>query len=73
MRVDNIPLAELRRVAGLTQTELAKRWGRGQRAVSHLESRSDWLLSSLADYLQAAGAHATLSIRIGEEEFTYRL
>lgn len=73
MRVDNIPLAEIRRLAGLTQTELAKRWGKGQRAVSGIERRSDWLLSNLSDYLQAAGAHATLSIRIGDEEFTYRL
>ncbi len=58
-------LAAVRKAAQLTQTELAERMGIGQSALSSLERRDDLLLSTLASYLEAAGAtevtiHATL-------------
>jgi DNA-binding XRE family transcriptional regulator len=49
-------LSEIRKAAALTQAELAKRLGKGQAAVSRIESRDDVLLSTLADYAAAAGA-----------------
>ena len=49
-------LAEIRKFATQTQSELAERMGIGQAAVSRLESRDDLLLSTLAEYAAAAGA-----------------
>jgi transcriptional regulator with XRE-family HTH domain len=42
----------------MTQSEVAKKLGVGQAAVSRLESREDMLLSTLYDYLTATGADA---------------
>lgn len=49
-------LAEIRKAAGLTQEDLAKRLGKRQAAISRVESRGDVLLSTLGDYLAATGA-----------------
>ena len=49
-------LAEIRKIAEQTQSDLASRMGVNQPAVSRLESRHDILLSTLADYAAAAGA-----------------
>jgi len=49
-------LAVVRSAANLTQTELARRLGVGQAAVSKVERQDDWLLSTLAAYIRAAGA-----------------
>ena len=49
-------LAEIRKAAALTQTDLAKNMGIQQGAVSRIESRDDVLLSTLAAYAAAAGA-----------------
>jgi DNA-binding XRE family transcriptional regulator len=49
-------LAEIRKVAAQTQTELAERMGIGQAAVSRIEGREDLLPSTLAHYAAAAGA-----------------
>jgi transcriptional regulator with XRE-family HTH domain len=49
-------LAEIRKAAALTQTDLAKNMGVQQGAVSRIENRDDVLLSTLAEYAAAAGA-----------------
>ena len=49
-------LAEIRKFAAQTQSELAERMGIGQAAVSRIEGREDLLLSTLAEYAAAAGA-----------------
>ena len=49
-------LAEIRKFAAQTQSELAERMGIGQAAVSRIEGRDDLLLSTLAEYAAAAGA-----------------
>ena len=49
-------LRGFRKRAGLTQNELASRLQIGQGALSHLEKRSDILLSTLRDYIEALGA-----------------
>jgi transcriptional regulator with XRE-family HTH domain len=49
-------LAVIRKAAELTQDELAEKLGIGQGDVSKLEHRGDVLLSSLLNYLTAAGA-----------------
>lgn len=49
-------LKEIRKLAGLSQAELAARLNIGQAALSRMENRRDILVSSLRDYLAALGA-----------------
>lgn len=56
-------LAMVRKVANLTQQELAESLGISQVAVQRSEQRNDMLLSTLRRYLQAAGAELELTIR----------
>lgn len=64
-------LAELRRQgAAMTQTELARRWGRAQSRVSSLEAditRPE--VSTLMEYVHALGGH--LEIRVTVNDHTY--
>lgn len=57
-RIYAMNLAMIRKAAQMTQTEVARKLGVGQAAVSRLESREDMLLSTLYDYLTATGADA---------------
>jgi len=67
-------LASIRKAADLTQAELAERMGIKQAAVSGLEAREDMLLSTLANYLRAAGAsEARVVITIGGQQIEYPL
>jgi transcriptional regulator with XRE-family HTH domain len=58
-----LPLAELREAQHLTQAELAKRLHIGQEAVSKLEHRTDMYLSTLSDFVRAAGGSLELTAR----------
>jgi len=49
-------LAAIRKAGSLTQEQIAERLGVTQGAVSQMERRPDMLLSTLRDYLVAAGA-----------------
>jgi predicted transcriptional regulator/DNA-binding XRE family transcriptional regulator len=49
-------LRTIRKDAGLTQVELAKRLKISQSALSHIEQRSDILISTLQAYIEALGA-----------------
>jgi ribosome-binding protein aMBF1 (putative translation factor) len=52
-------LATIRQAANLTQRALADAMGVNQSEVSRIEARTDLLLSTLANYLAAAGAEHT--------------
>lgn len=58
-----LPLSELREAQQLTQAELAKRLNIGQHAVSKLEHRADMYLSTLSDFVRAAGGSLELTAR----------
>lgn len=49
-------LKEIRKLAGITQAELAVRMSIKQATLSRMENRRDMLVSSLRDYLAAVGA-----------------
>ncbi|MGI8592616.1 MAG: helix-turn-helix domain-containing protein [Nakamurella sp.] len=69
-----VNLAAIRQAADLTQVEPAQRMGIKQAAVSSLERRDDLLLSTLANYLAAAGASiARVVVTIGGNEVEYPL
>lgn len=60
---DNI--AAIRKAAQCTQVEMAERLGVAQSVVSRTERGKDMLLSTLANYLTAAGAEsASLIVRV---------
>jgi hypothetical protein len=44
-----------------------------QGGVSQMERRGDMLLSTLSQYLDALGAHARITIAIGERTFSHDL
>lgn len=69
-----VNLAAIRHAAALTQIELSERLGVGQGAVSKLENQDDWLLSTLAGYIKAAGAQdARLVVHINGQEIEWPL
>jgi DNA-binding XRE family transcriptional regulator len=53
-------LRDLRRARTLTQKRIAKKLGIGQESVSKLEGRSDMMLSTLRNYVEAMGGHLSL-------------
>lgn len=68
-----INLATIRQAAALTQTEMAQRLGISQGSVSRMEGQGDWLLSTLADYMRAAGVeNARIAVTVNGQgmEFT---
>lgn len=53
-------LRDLRQAMELTQEKMAKELGIGQESVSRLENRSDLLISTLRDYVEAMGGKLNL-------------
>jgi predicted transcriptional regulator len=68
-----IDLASLRRTVGVTQVELAEALGTSQGQISRMERQQDMLVSTLASYLAALGAHASLVVDVGEQTVTHDL
>lgn len=57
-----LELAELRKKAGLSQTELANKMGISQSAISQIENNQNLQLDTLTNYVQALGGRLKLSI-----------
>lgn len=57
---EEMALRELRKAHHRTQASMAKKLGIGQDGVSRLEQRSDLLLSTLRNYVEAMGGHLRL-------------
>lgn len=72
-RAYEMNLALIRRAADLTQVELARNLGVGQAAISKLENQHDLLLSTLAGYLRAAGAQASIVVTVGGQQIDFDL
>jgi transcriptional regulator with XRE-family HTH domain len=68
-----IELSAIRRDVGVTQAEMAARLSMTQSSVSQLERRNDMLLSTLSEYLIALGAHARITITVGDQIFEHDL
>ena len=60
---DELSLQDLRKAMNRTQVELAKALNVGQDTVSRYEQRTDMLLSTLQDYVQAMGGELDLIAR----------
>ncbi len=57
---DEMTVRELRRARKLTQVKIARKLGITQDSVSRLEKRSDLLLSTLRNTVEAMGGHLSL-------------
>lgn len=57
-------LQEVRKLMGITQSDLAKRQGVNQVNISNLENRSDMLLSTLKGYIEAMGCELEIHVKI---------
>ena len=54
-RGPKLELAKLRQTAGKTQTDVARFMKISQAAVARFEKRSDWRISTLAQYIASLG------------------
>lgn len=61
-------LQELRRAHKLTQKRMAEVLGIGQDSVSRLEQRSDLLISTLRNYVEAMGGKLSLVAEFPDKE-----
>jgi transcriptional regulator with XRE-family HTH domain len=59
-------LANLRRMAGVTQVEVAQALGTSQGQISRMERQQDMLVSTLTAYLAALGVRASLIVEVGD-------
>ena len=62
-------LAELRKLEGLTQVELAQKLGIKQPAVSQLEQQDDMQVSTLQRIVQAMGGVLEITVRLPGGEY----
>lgn len=60
---EELTLRELRKALDLTQTALAEQLRVGQDTVSRLERRTDMLLSTLHEYVEALGGKLELQVQ----------
>ena len=60
---EEMSLQDLRRALNRTQVEVAKALNVGQHTVSRYERRTDMLLSTLQDYVEAMGGELDLVVR----------
>ena len=66
--VREMSLRELRHTASKTQKTVARTLNMGQDGISRLEKRSDLLLSTLRDYVEAVGGRLTLVAQFPDQE-----
>lgn len=67
--LERIGFAKLRQARKQTQTAVAERLQIGQGAVSRIEAQSDFLLSTLREYVAALGGKLELRASFSDSEF----
>jgi transcriptional regulator with XRE-family HTH domain len=60
---EELSLRNLRKALNLTQSDVAKRLGKGQDEVSRVETRPDLLISTLHRYIESLGGELELIAR----------
>ena len=67
-----VSLAELRKLAGKTQVEVAAAADMAQSEISKLEHRDDFMLSTLRRYVEALGGNVEVVARLGDKSVVIR-
>ncbi len=57
-------LQALRKALGKSQAEVARKMGISQPSVAQMEKRRDWMLSTLAAYVEALGGRLRLVVEL---------
>jgi hypothetical protein len=65
---EEMTLQQLRQACKLTQQKVAKSLRIGQEGVSKIEKRSDLLISTLRDFVQAMGGQLSLVVEFPDRE-----
>ena len=65
---EEMTLRQLRQACRLTQQKVAKSLRIGQEGVSKIERRSDLLISTLREYVQAMGGRLSLVVEFPDRE-----
>ena len=65
---EEMTLRQLRQACRLTQEKVAKSLRIGQEGVSKLEKRSDFLISTLRDYVKAMGGQLSLVVEFPDRK-----
>jgi transcriptional regulator with XRE-family HTH domain len=65
---EEMTLRQLRQACRLTQQKVAKSLRIGQEGVSKIERRSDLLISTLRDYVQAMGGQLSLVVEFPDRK-----
>jgi transcriptional regulator with XRE-family HTH domain len=65
---EEMTLRQLRQACRLTQQKVAKSLRIGQEGVSKIERRSDLLISTLREYVQAMGGQLSLVVEFPDRE-----
>jgi DNA-binding XRE family transcriptional regulator len=68
LMAEEMTLRQLRQACRLTQQKVAKSLRIGQEGVSKIERRSDLLISTLRDYVQAMGGQLSLVVEFPDRE-----
>lgn len=62
LEAEYVTLRALREARSLTQTQLAERLGKKQATIAEMEKRSDLLISTLRETIEAMGGQLELSV-----------
>lgn len=68
-----VTMRELRKLAGLSQVEVAEAMGVAQAEVSRLEARADTKLSTVERYVKALGGEVEIVARFGDRSMRLRV
>ncbi len=63
-----LTLGELRKAQHLTQKELAKKLNVNQENISRLERRSDMMLSTLRNHIEAMGGELNITVQFPDHD-----
>ncbi len=67
--VQRVALAQLRKIAGVTQSELARRMGVRQPTLSQMESQTDLKVSTLATMIASLGGKMSIRVDLPQGEY----
>lgn len=72
-QLSSVSLSQLREIAGVTQSELARKMDKAQGNISKIETRGEMRLSTLREYLDSIGANVQIIATIGQQSYSIKI